>query len=268
MAKLFTRAEFRDRLRRKAGLIPPIDVPGLFGQPGQQPTNAPRPTNNQLNDGFADAIADINRACGFHISEISIPVTAGLSTAYGPFTISLGDGAPSTGSTNAVSPTGRINNVQRVLWVSDTDSVPRLLTPVIRDNLDRNWNSDYYAELPSTPENWYIQGDFLKIIPAQSETGTYVLTCGTGVTGLLTDTDVLDQVPIDWQGMFEDRAMYRVAITMTGDVEWQERAQSFGALSERGMMEFKARRQGDAASQPIVNFRSYRTTYGTRRLVR
>lgn len=267
--KLLTRAEFRDVIRRKLAIVPPVDIdPSAL--PGQQPTNAPYPTNQQINDALGDFVSDVNRATGFHVTELSFPVNPLSSSTYGPGKYYLGDFTPNAaGSTTLLDPKGLVNDVQRALWIPSSSGVPILLYPVERDNLDRSNNTNYYATPPSLPNQWWIEGYVLNITPAPSESGVINLICGTGVFGFACDSSVLDQVPIDYQVIFEDGAIYRLSITQTMDVEAQTRAQAFGPLAQQGIAQFKRwKLGGTGAPVPQVLFKSYRTGYGTRRVVR
>lgn len=270
---LLTRAQFRDSIRRKLGIVPPIDI-SLSNPAGAQPTNSPYPTNMQINDALQDAISDVNRECGFHVNRFSVPVPVDPSVPFGPFRIDLSNLAPNTEGV-LVAPTGRIIDVKRVLWYpglvreGTPTTPPVLLYPTTRDNLDRSDNNNYYAAPSSFPQGYYVEEYSLWITPGQSEDGTYLLTCGTGITGLQCDNDVIDQIPIDYQNIFDYGGVYHLSITQTMDAEAQARAQAFGPLFTQGMVRFKSWiNDGTGAAEPVMLFRSYRGGYGTRRVVR
>lgn len=266
---LLTRAQFRDSVRRKLGIVPPIDVSNIY-PPGAQPTNSPYPTNQQITDAFQDAISDINRKCEFHVTGIPVGVNAVDSSTIGPFGLYLGDLTPnSTGTTNAFAPNARVVDVQRALWTPTGSTIPVLLEPMYRDNMDRSGESQYYRIPPSQPRQWYVEGYVLYITPAQSEAGTLTLTCTTGIAGMTCDTDTLDQVPFDYQNVFEYQAIVNLSITQTMDVEAQARAALYGPKAADGMASFKAWVfGGSGAPQPRLPFRSYRGGYGRFRVVR
>lgn len=269
---LLTRAEFRDEVRRCLGIVPPIDDPASGAQAGEQPTNAPKPTNQEINQALQNAVSDCNRGAEFHQDRFDIPVPAQVSGTLGPFQINLATLDPNTFGV-LVSPIARIVSVQRVLWHSGTQanptSQPVLLAPVYRDNLDRGGNTDYFNVPASLPQQWYVDGYSLLITPAQNVVGVYQLTCATGIRGLMCDQDVLDQVPIDYQNIFLYGAVFHVCIAETQDVEWKDRAAVYGARFERGIIQFKGWVYGGTgAPSPVLVFKSYRTGYGTRRTVR
>lgn len=267
---LYTRSEFRDRIRRRLQIVPPIDIPLLGALPGQQPTNYPRPTNAEINDCFNDAVSDINQECGFHVSQFDVPVEAADSSTYGPYGIDLSDLTPTTSTTALVSPTGRIVNVLRVLWTPDSGGVPQLLVGANRNYLDRGQVSNYYANLPSSPQNWYVEQYTLWILPAQSETGTYTITSGDGIVGLGTDGATLDQVPIDFQTVFEDQCIVRLSMADALDVEAAQRARFYAPSAMAGMRRFKAWKEGGTGvvNTGLAFTGNYRSGYGTRRTVR
>lgn len=265
---LKTRQEFRDSIRRKLGIIPPIDVIGVAALPGEQPTNSPYPTNMQINDALLGAVSDINRECQFHVQQYTVPVPPFPGNSRGPFQLDLSNLNPNTVGT-LVSPVGHINDVLRVLWVP-TGGIQTLLSPSNRDYQDRAGVTEYYSDVASVPQSWYVEQYSLFIFPAPSAAGTLLLTLGTGIVGLDCEDSVIDQVPIDFQDIFEYQAIVRLAKTQTLDVEAQERAQMFGADAMLGMRQFKEWRQGvSGAPQPSLSFKSmYRQGYGTRRTVR
>lgn len=269
--KLFTRAEFRDEVRRSMNIVPPIDV-SLSNPAGAQPFNYPNPTNQQINQAFQQAISQTNREAGFHVTEYTLPVAAIDATTEGPFGIYLGDLTPNTtGSTVAFPPKGIINDVQRLLWLpAAAGSVPVLVLPKFRDNLDRSGNSSYYRTFPAAiPQFWYIEGYTLYVTPSQSTTGSYILTVGTGLANFACDDDTLDQVPIDYQDIFTFGAVYLISIAQTNDVEADDRASKYGPLFIQGIKRFKEfKLGGTGAPVPNLEFTSYRGGYGTRRTVR
>lgn len=256
---LLTRAQFRDQIRRYIGIVPPIDVPNATALPGQQPTNYPVPANQQINQCLTDAIANINRECQYHVQAIDVPVPAADPTIYGPYQIDM---------SLFTTQTALVNDIQRVLWTS-SGGVPQIIQPVTRDQLDRNFVSQYYAFQPSQPELYYVEGYSVYITPAQNSAGTYTFTCGTGLVGLQNDGDVLDQCPDQFQNTFVYEAIRLLAMTQTLDVEAETRYQMYGQQALIGMRQWKEWRHNlSGTQQPTLAFMSYRTGYGTRRTTR
>ncbi len=265
---LLTRAEFRDQIRRYIGIVPPVDVPLVGALPGEQPTNYPTPTNMQINQCLVDAIANINRECQYHVNTFRVPVAAADNASYGPFQLSMEDFVPNTSATALVNPRGLINDIQRLLW-TPSGGVPVIIQPITRDQLDRNFVSQYYATPPSQPNLYYVEGYSVFITPAQSEAGTYTFTCGTGLVGLSSDGDTLDQCPDQFQDIFVYEAIRLLAMTQTLDLEAQERYVMYGQMADRGKKSWKEWRHNlSGTQQPTLSFVSYRTGYGTRRTVR
>lgn len=267
--KLYTRAEFRDSIRRKLGIVPPIDI-SMSNPAGAQPTNSPYPTNMQINDALTDAIRDINRTCGFHVQTFIVPVDGVTSPIYGEFGMQLSTFQPNTGSQSDYSPPGFLNDVLRVLWYSDNASPPQIVQPGYRDDFDRSGTFNYWAMLPQAqPLRWYIEGYRIFIMPAQNESGKYHFTCGTGIADFDCDDGVIPQIPIDYQNIFEYAAIVNLSMTQTMDVEAQTRAQMFAPKAADGIQRFKEwKLGGTGAPEPTMAFRSYRGGYGLRRTVR
>lgn len=266
MPKLYTRAEFRDRIRRKLGIVPPIDVVGSGAAPGDQPSNYPSPTNMQINDALIDAIADINRECQYHVETYNVPVSSTNGSAYGPFVLDMEDFTPNTSMSRIFDNNGHINDIQRVLWQPSGTGPSQLLEPVTRGQLDRNFLSQYYAFLPSNPQKWYVEAYKLYITPSQNVSGTYTITAGTGLVGLMCDDDVLDQCPEQWQNTFESQAIKRLSMMDTENVESQERYAEYGLFADKGIAQWQAWRHDTSGTpQPYLAFKSYRRGYGRMR---
>ena len=239
--------------------MPPIDNPLVPALPGQQPTNYPVPTNAQIDQCLTDAIANINRECQYEVNSIDVAVGAGDSSTYGPYQISMSD---------FTTQPGLVNDIQRVLWTT-SGGVPQIIQPVTRAQLDRNFVSQYYAFLPSQPELYYVEGYSVYITPAQNSAGVYTFTCGTGLVGLQTDSDVLSQCPDQFQNTFVYEAVRLLAMTQTLDVEANDRYAMYGQMAQNGKKSWKEWRHNlSGTQQPQLSFVSYRTGYGTRRTTR
>lgn len=267
---LLTRAQFRDTIRRKLGIVPPIDI-SMSNPAGAHPTNSPYPTNMQINDALTDAIRDINRECGFHVQTINVPVDGVSAAIYGPYGMALKDMQPNTGTPSDYSPPGFLNEIRRVLWTPDGGQTPVIVEAGYRDNLDRAGSFDYWQMLPqSSPLRWYVEGYVVYIMPAQSQSGVYQFTLGTGIADFDCDDGTIPQIPIDFQNIFEYWAVVRLSKTQTMDVEAQTRAEMFAPDAARGLERFKEWVYGGTgAPQALVLFRSqYRRNYGTRRTTR
>jgi hypothetical protein len=240
-------------------IVPPVDY-GTGAAMGAQPTNAPVPTNAQINDALQDAISDINRAAGFHVLQFTVPVNPITAGTVGPFALYLGDLTPNSYGTTLVAPTALINDVRRLLW-TPTGGHPIILTPANRNALDRV-PTDYFSNYAATPNSWYVEGYTLFVTPGQATTGTYIITCGTGVLGLQCETDVIDELPIDYQEIIEYQAIVRLSKLSTMDAEAAERAQNFLPDAQEGIRQIKAWVEGlSGVPQPSLGFQTYRNGY-------
>ena len=247
-------------------IVPPVDT-GLPGTaPGQVPANDPYPSNTQLDQSLDQAVADINRMVGYHISTLSVSVGAAPNGTLGPYGVSLSAISPSG---TLIQP-GRVNDIRRVLWTDSQGSVPILLFPTNRNALDRGQVSTYYNTAAGFPQMWYIEGYTLYVSPYPSDNGTLTLTTGSGVVGFTDDQSVLDQIPVEYQWIVEYQAVTRISKSMTMDIEAKERAQMYGQDAERGILQFKAWIEGQSGVvQPTLAYGgNYRGGYGTRRTIR
>lgn len=267
---LLTRAEMRDEIRRMIGILPPIDlVPSIGALPGAQPSNYPVPTNQQINSCLTNAISNINRECQYHVNVYNVPVAAGGTSTYGPYAISMEDFTPNTSATAIFTPSGLVNNILRVLWTPQGGQPNNLIQPISRDNLDRSGVSNYQNLLPSQPTWWYVEGYTVYITPAQDAAGTYTFTCGTGLVGLQTDADVLDQCPDQYQNTFYYETIKLIGMANPQDVELQSLVQTYGQMAEAGKRDWKAwRHNNSGAQQASLLLNSYRNTISTRRIQR
>lgn len=253
MTALLNRAQFRDSVRRRLDQIPPVDQ-GI-GSPGDQPFNAPWPTNAQINDTLLQALAYINVESGFRNTDFNIPVGAYSSTATGPASVYLG---------TQTLPNAVLNQVKRAVWDDGTDPVT-ILTMTGVGELDR-MQSDYLTAGPATPQWFWVEGYSAFISPAPSLAGTLKLYVATSVYGLATDSDTIDQFPADLQGGVIDFTAMKLLGQQGGN---QTKIAYFGAEVSAWTRLIQAWANGISGEyQPGFGFRSYRTGLGLRRVRR
>lgn len=218
----FTRANMRDAIRRKLGLTPPIDqLPGIAAA-GEEPAGESYPSNSVLNQAIADAIRYINRETGFHTSvalTVNVPVTASNGVQFLPMQ-GIGAGPYQN----------LINTVQRAIFYSNTGTVAYRLLPVTFNALDRDMvQYDNYVSTP-IPQQFFIEGYQIGILPGASMGGTLQLYAGTGLLGFCSDTDTLDEIPIDYQAVIEDVAVALVSMYSPTDDGAKDHTQMFTQL--------------------------------------
>jgi len=264
MSALFTRPQLRDRLRRKLQILVPADTVPPSGMPGDAPTWDPLPTNQQLNDCITDALAVINTYCEPHVTQTQVTVVG--QTQNGPLGVYLGTGASlnNPGVQFTPNPIGWVIDVKSASWV-DSTGLSTLLSPVDRDYLDRGGQPSNYQNMPpAIPTYYYVEGYVLYLIPAPASAGTVKMVCGTGFVGLQDDTNPLDQIPDDYQPVFEYEALTILEATQGINAEAQAWLAYFAPTSERLKEELKAWRKGATGpTETGFALRSYRTSYQT-----
>lgn len=187
-----TRGDYRDAIRRKIGIVPPIDA-GL-GPSGALPLGQSYPDNAVLNQCIADAIRTINRRCRLHETN-GITVSLSAQTANGPLV------QPLTGLIGCATQTS-INTVQRLIFTDSAGNVTRLAATNFFEEDRRRYLFDTLA--PGTPQFYFIQGYQLFIYPAPSLAGTLTIWAGTAITQMSDDVSVIDQLPSDYLQAVED----------------------------------------------------------------
>lgn len=217
-----TRPNFRDAIRRKLGLTPPIDNLLGIAAAGEDPPGESYPSNSVVNQAIADAIRYINRETNFHTSvalTVNVPVTASNGVQF----IALqGIGAGPYQNL--------INTVQRAIFYSNTGNVAYRLLPTTFNALDRDF-VQYDNYTPSTiPRQFFIEGYQLGILPGASMGGTLQLYAGTGLLGFCSDTDTLDEIPIDYQAVIEDVAVALISMYTPTEDGAKDHVQMFTQL--------------------------------------
>lgn len=192
-----TRPLMRDAIRRKLGIEPPIDT-GL-GLAGDEPRGQRYPTNPALNQFIGDAIRYINTEGNLHVNiGVSFTIPAYPPNWQGPALISLVGDPVCAGRLS-------INNVKRVVYTDTAGNMYRLRATSYFDR-DRNlyaWDTTFAG---SQPIQFAVEAASLLIWPAPLTAGTLSLYVGTSFPNFTSDSDWLDQLPIDYQKVIEDWA--------------------------------------------------------------
>ena len=204
MSVPFTRRLLRDKIRRKLGRVPAIDAGiGPSGDPGP---NDSKMSNQLLNDCIEETISDLNVLCG--ISGPTGPITKHVlpQTANGPLTIDLSrDFSPRD---------SQINAINRVWW--SVGGVNTVLTPTHYRWLDANM-VDFYSIPPSIPNQYWVEGYNLWILPAPMLEGDINCFADSALHSPLTDDDTIAQLPGDLNWVVVDGAALRVCGTQPYD---------------------------------------------------
>lgn len=247
-----TRPILRDEIRAMISVTPPIDtIPGALQ--GEEPIAQAWPSNVLLNRCISDAITKINRTCQFYNQvALTLPVTATTNQGvqWNPL-----QGLGGTANQNV------INKILRVSWDDGTGN-PILLRP-------QSWQADdnqqwyrFNQLSPSTPY-WYIMNAYqLGLLPGASTNGTLDIWAGTGIINFASDTDVLNQLPIDYQPVIKYLAATFVLMSNPSLKDAKDQIAMYGKLAEDGLGEIK--RWASTISELQQNgltFRSKRTNY-------
>lgn len=229
MSTYFTRAAFRDIIRRNIQIPPPLDT--NQGAEGDCPSAFPSPSNADLNQAINEAIANLNIACDLgRVLDVEVSVAA--QTANGPFYIDL-----RTVTAPGRDANGWINTVERASWTTDDTNFTRLF-PVSRREKDRNgrmWEND----APGTPNEYWIEGYNLALWTAPGTAGTLHLIAGTELFPLSTDGATLTEIAAQFQVVVSNYATMLVAVKRPQDAEMQAIAGNFGAMAKDGMQALK-----------------------------
>lgn len=190
-----TLAAFRDEVRRRLAITPPIDR--LLDFPlaiaGQEPAYARNPTNQLLDSLIRGSMAEINRRAKSTEAEgpVSSPVLA--QTVNGPYTMDLDDVTGGFGTGGFA----QISSVEMIWYVATGSTVSHPLTWSSSRNentVHRNWMDTP----PGTPTTCYQLGQTLQIWPAPASAGTFYFTAKCGPFAPNSDGDLVAQLPSDY----------------------------------------------------------------------
>jgi hypothetical protein len=247
-----TRPILRDEIRSMISITPPID--NIYGAlQGEGPIGQAWPSNSLLNRCISDAITKINRTCEFYNQvALTLPVTA-TSTNGVQFLPLQGLG----GSANQ----NVINKILRISWDDGTGN-PLLLRP---QSWQANDNQQWYRfnQLSPSVPRWYIMEAYqIGLLPGASANGTLDIWAGTGIVNFCSDTDILNELPIDYQPVIKYLAASFVLMSNPSLRDAKDQIAMYGKLAEDGLGEIK--RWASTISELQQNgltFRSKRTNY-------
>lgn len=266
---LYTKAQFRDQVRRILLQVPPVDAGGL---PGQQPSAFPWPSNQQINDSIDQSISWINTRTGWNTAYTDLVVTqseVGQSTQIGPLALSLQQATLLDPNWSAL---GLINQVKHAYWTPTDGTTPYRLLPGSMEE----WNTsarryDWRGTIAGYPKWYWVEGNNLNILPWPTITGTVELLAGMGLGGFANDSDTMSELPNDYQNVVLYQTVYLVCAANAQDSEAQSRAQTYYGMATAGISDLKAWQQGKDMDdfQPTLALGSnYRRAYGTMRVRR
>lgn len=209
-----TRPFMRDNIRRMMGVTPPHDTLPLaiIGEP---PMGQPTPTNAEINQAITDAISRLNTRVGFNGST-SVVVAVPAASANGAQYFPMQGMGPGSGSQQ-----NNINSIQKCVWNPGPGQALIPLVATSQAELDRlQYAWDNYP--PAVPQFYMVERYQLGIVPPAQTAGTLQLYAGTSVYDFCSDTDVLNELPVDYELVLEQMAVLLLS---------QRRPQEPGAMS-------------------------------------
>lgn len=205
-----TRAEFRDAVRRRMSMVPPVD--DGVGSAGAVPTRNPYPTNPLLNQLLNEAVIFLSRKGKLAKDPVPRLIDVGAQTADGPFYTSL----------SLISPAYSVNSVNRVAWIPDGGEETQLF-PDDRENMDRTYRN-YMTQAVATPQRYWTEGGYLLIWPSPSAAGTLSLMLGTRLWSQSQNLDgeYVNIIPADYQPLVTLKAVSLTCATQPDDALLKE----------------------------------------------
>jgi Putative binding domain, N-terminal/Viral BACON domain len=209
-----TRPYMRDRIRIAMGVTPPSQtLPD--GVVGEAPMGQTTPTNAEINQAITDAISRLNTRVGFNGSTsvtVAVPAASANGVQYFPM---QGMGTGSGSQQN------NIDSIQKCVWNPGPGQALVPLVATSQAELDRlQYAWDNYP--PAVPQFYMVERYQLGIVPPAQSAGTLQLYAGTAVYNFCSDTDVLNELPVDYELVLEQMAVLLLS---------QRRPQEPGAMS-------------------------------------
>jgi hypothetical protein len=224
-----TRANMRDSIRVMLGLTPPIQyIPGAAA--GEEPASESYPGNFVINQAISDAIRTLNRRVGFNSSiaqVVYVPPVTGDGPQYIPLK-GIGGGPYKS----------LINDVRRAIYKDAGTGENRRLNPRDLAGMDRQ-RRQFYNEDVGVPSDFVIEAYQIGLLPGSKAGGTLTLYAGMGLLGFCSDTEALDELPIDYQAVLEHLAVCELCRYQADDPNYQAYYRMYAPLAEVGVAEVK-----------------------------
>jgi hypothetical protein len=256
-----TRPMMRDRIRRQMGVTPPVDTLPL-GVPGEPPMGQPTPTNAEINQAITDAIRWINARVGFSGStavNLSVPAYTGIGPQYLSL-VGVGTGS----GTNQFN----IDAIQKAVWSPGQGQslIPLFATDQQeQDRLQTNWDN----QPASVPRYYLWTRNQVGVLPGAQTAGTLQLYVTEAVYNFCDDTDILNALPIDYEGILEEYAVLLLSTRRPQEPGAESRIQYLSAKTEQGITLIgQFFNDNTPQTQRSVGFYDMRRQYGKQRIRR
>lgn len=211
-------AEARDNIRRRLGIVVPIDTTLTNAQAGDAPSWDPHPSNALLDQIIREACSYITTECGITDTGNVISVSVAAQTASVPYLVELSNlpGVPSN----------QVVTVKAAWWADSTGSGDRPLYPqsfAARERVSwRDWSRA--VGLPA----WYAVDSYrVYIMPGPEAAGTLKLRVGLGLLAPDDDISHFHGIPEDLVPRVLDVADFLLASVTPADVDMAARLPAF-----------------------------------------
>lgn len=254
MSEPITLREMRDRVLRRLGSVPAVDL-------GLGPSGTPNPNDKRysiplLNNAIEETISDINTQASLGGGQAPVSQAVDAQTANGPLILDL---AKSFGLRDA-----EINEVNRVWWDDGSGNLT-VLQPTHFRVLDAN-RIDFYSEPPSIPQQWWVDSYALWILPGPNLPGTIMAFTGIALHRPANDDDTVDQLPTDLFRVILDGAAAWICATQPYDKVMAANYAILKPRYDRGVMDIKSSfgRMSGEFQGGLTSDDTYRYRRGTR----
>lgn len=221
-----TRPYMRDRIRIAMGVTPPSQTLPL-GVVGEAPMGQTTPSNAEINQAITDAISKLNTRVGFNGSTsvvVAVPAASANGAQYFPM---QGMGTGSGTQQN------NINSIQKCVWNPGPGQALIPLVATSQAELDRlQYAWDNYP--PAVPQFYMVERYQLGIVPPAQTAGTLQLYAGTSVYDFCSDTDVLNELPVDYELVLEQMAVLLLSQRRPQEPSAMSRIQFLGGSDGTG----------------------------------
>jgi hypothetical protein len=187
-----------------------------------QPPGNPTPTNEQIHDGFDQAISLVNAYVGYTTGIIAFPLPASTAQGFTPISMSLlnanGLSQYLTPQQTAQIGIQQLNDIRRVGWIQSPGGQYQQLYPYDVARTDRD-QVILDNNQPGTPQWYYTDQYNLYITPPNGVAGTLQVTAGRGSLSFSNDAGYIEQLPVDYHQFIFQLAVLLVGMKQPGNVE-------------------------------------------------
>lgn len=226
---LHSQADMRDDVRRLLAIIPPIDT--ASGAAGAQPPAQPDPDNPTINTAINQAIEALNRIVRigpFTDYTIAIPASTLTKRSFAWVDVSSIE-PPRHGVIHATE-------ILDVLW-TDSDGNTNRLQPQQYYGGTKGYTQFQQYKPGARPSQFITTGAQIGLLPAPTTAGVLTFSAASGIDALLSDTDVPQFIPDDYEFCLVYWAVMLLSAREAQSVEAQSRFPIFQQLAVQTMLQ-------------------------------